>query len=372
MFSQLIANFLVMLSAILLIAIPQYLWTVFFARFIAGTAHGVAYVAVVQHFGELVVDDQRGKIGTALHLFLLKGGIISGHATIKFFSAYEQMDPNRFLGICSLFLSIIAFVMTLLFYKESILTLIKEGRDDDAIKTMIDLRLEAEVTAEINETYNEWKNMIAQEKWTDGDIFGEGNTKPLIIVSLVRVAFVISYNYGIKYIHIVATRSSSVDYTFILNLLHISATFLVLFTIDRIGRRRHFLISAFTTAAVLIVFGGLRASVFANSNLAVFIIFVVFEVASAFGLGMTAHIYSTEAFPSPKKPASIAFTSIIEFSVQIIYVIWVENIIYSRMFDVILLILSGIALAGIAIYLSFSLPETKKLSIRKACNKFLQ
>lgn len=43
---QLIANGLMLLSSVLFIAVPQFYYTVFFGRFIAGVATGLGYVAV--------------------------------------------------------------------------------------------------------------------------------------------------------------------------------------------------------------------------------------------------------------------------------------------------------------------------------------
>lgn len=355
-----------------MISLPEYFYAVFFARFVAGIGHGLAYVVLVQHFGEICEEKYRGRLGTSLHLFFLKGGIISGSMVINFFSVEGRMDPNRFLGIMSLFLSCIAILMVLIFYKESIVTLIEMGREDEAIKTMLVLRRQTEETPESKESFNQMKMMVAEDKHNNSNIFSEENLKALLVVTLLRIAFVFTFNYALKYIHIYMTHNSKsgIDYTFILNTIHTASTFAVLFTIDK-GRRKHFLISACGTAATLIVFGSLRVSIYKDSEILVFVMFVLFEFFSAIGLGLTAHIYSTEAFATSKKPGSIAFTSIIEQCFQIGFIAWVSNQRYSHLFDVILLFTSGFVLTMITIYLFFALPETKNVSIRKARSRFL-
>lgn len=373
LYFQLISNSVVALSAILLIAIPQYYYSVLIARFIAGIGHGFAYVAVCQHFGEISIDTQRGRIGTSLHLFMLKGGIISGNVIINYFSVDSRMDPNRFLGICCLFLCCFAILATLTLYKESIVTLIQSSTREDAIKTMMLLQGQFEETAEITDTYNELKMMVSEDKLKSADIFSEGNLKPLIMVLLLRMSFVLSFNFAIKYIHFTLVHDSKplFDYTFILNFAHTFVVVVVLFTIDRYGRRAHILLSAGATSVVFIIFGCLQAF-YSVSALLIFIMLTLFELFSAIGLGLTAHIYSTEAFVTTKKPGSISFTSIIEHCLQIMFVVWVQIVTDAYLLCIILLLISGIVLGFITIYFDRHLPETKNLSIREARNKFLQ
>lgn len=369
---KLIASSLVVISAVLLIALPQFFWAIFFARFIAGIGHGLAYVIAVQYFGEICDAQIRGQVGATMHLFLLKGGIISGVFVINFFSVEGRMDPNRFLGIASLCLSCIAIYMTLRFHKESIVTLIESGRDAEAIQTMILMRGQAKETTEIRENFNELKMMIAEDKHNKSGIFAKENLRPLLTVVFLRIAFVCSFNYALKYAHNYMTHNSnSINYTFVLNFIHTLTVFVVRFTIDS-GRRKHFLLSSCGTSVVMIIFGSLRISAYANAEFLVFIMFVLIELFSAIGLGLLTHIYSTEAFTTARKSASIAFTSTIEFILQILFIFWVDKKIYFYSFDVTLLSTCGLILMIISIYLFFNLPETKSVSIRKTRSKFLK
>lgn len=354
-----------------MIAAPGDFFALFFARLIAGVGHGLGYVTIVKHFGEVCEDRVRGRIGTSLHLFILKGGIISGSALMHFFSTGGRMDPNRFLGICSLSLSVIAVLMTLSFYKESILTLVEEGKHNEAIETLMVLRGEKEETPEILATVEEFKAMVVEDR--NAGIFQDGNARPLIVVTLLRISFVLTFNYALKHLHVSMTRSSSseFDYTFILNIVHTATTFVIMFTIDK-GRRKHFILSATCTSLILIAFGAFRSTSYANSDLLVFVMFLALQLFAAIALGPTAHIYATEAFPAAKKTSSIAFTSVVEYFTQILIIIVVVKEGSSKYFDVTLLLSSGILLSLIKGYLFFNLPETRNLSIRQAKNKFIK
>jgi hypothetical protein len=294
---------------------------------------------------------------------------VSGSAVISFFAVEGRMDINRFLGICCLFFSVLAIMLTVIFYKESPLTLIKKEKEVEALKTMLLLRGEVEETPEIAETLDEFRAMVAEEKHLNTGIFRQGNLRPLVVVLLLKVAFVLTYNYAMKYIHLNITKNAKINYNFILNLVHTFTVVFVLFTIDK-GRRIHFMISGFGTSLILIVFGALRASVFAHSDFLVFVMFVAFEFFSALGIGLLTVTYSTEAFSTPTKPGSIAFTGVLESCLQILFVIWAENVVYSNVFDVVLLLFSGSILGLISVFLLRKLPETTNISLRSARNKF--
>lgn len=282
------------------------------------------------------------------------------------------MDVNRFLGLCSLFLTMIAVLMTLKFYQESPAHLIRRGKVERALKDFMYLRKENRETPEISDSFNKLRESVAKEKLSSATIFCSENVNPLIVVLLLRLAFVVTFNYAMKFIHSGITSSSMIwsHYKFILTFAHTITVFCVLFTIDK-GRRLHFITSAAGSSIMLIVLGCLRATVLSDSGLLIFIMFIAFEIFSAIGIGLTPHIYSTEAFASQRKPASIAFTCCIEHFLQILFVLSASRGAHSSVFDVTLLLSSGITLALIAIYLYYRLPETKNLSIYEAMNKFL-
>ena len=325
---------------------------------------------MIQHYGEVAADDRRGRIGTAIHLFTIKGGIVSGPAIIKFFSVEGRTDINRFLGMFTLALSLLAITLTLVFYKESPLTLIKKEKEVEALKLMLVLRGETEETPKITETLDEFRAMIQEEKLVNAGIFRDGNMKPLLIVLLLKIAFVLTYNYSLKHVHRDITKTSKINYTLVLNLVHTFTVVFVLFTIDK-GRRTHFIISGFGTALILIVFGALRASVSTLPDFLVFLMFLAFEFLSAIGIGLTAVTYSTEAFCSLKMPGSIAFIGVLENFLQILFVIWAENVVNSNVFDVVLLLVSGSILGLISVFLFRKLPETSNISLRSAKNMFM-
>lgn len=362
---QFFSNILIAASAIFLIIQPNLIYTVFLARFIGGIGHGLCYVAAIQYLGEISDDNIRGRFGTLLHLFLLKGGIISTPLAINLMSF--GMDANRFLGINIVQFSLSAILLIFLFYKESPVTLIAAGKDESALKMLMILKGKDEETDEITKSFNDAKAMVLEDRKKDSGIFTDGNVRPLLIVILLRLSFVLSFNFVLKQLHFHYLHEASPDfnYNFISNTLHTLTTVIVLFTIDS-GKRLHFLFSAVGTSLTLIFVG--MAFAFDLNFIFKIILFLSFEIFSAIGLGLTAHIYSAEAFCLSKQTRSIAFTAIVENITQIALIFFPPQ--HSSSFDLIFIITSGSCLLLIAIYLYFELPETKHNSILEAQKKF--
>lgn len=352
---------------------PESFYMVTMARFIGGIGHGLAYVILVQHFGEICEDKVRGKTGTLIHLFILHGGLMSSSSLIKLLLQYDfLMDPNKFLGLHIFFYNIVAAVVVYFFYKESIVTLIQSGKDETAIRTMMIIRKETDETPEITETFNEIKKMVDEDRKKNPGIFSEGNFKPLMIVTLLRVAYVLTFNYSQKYLDIFMERHVhlGIDLGFIVTGISPTGCMIAMYMIEE-GRRRQFLLSACGTLIVIITFGTVQASVSADYDIFNLLMIIVFKLLSTLGLGLLTHIYSSEAFALPKKTASIAFTSIIESFLQIVLIICISENIYSSAFDLIFLFTIAGVLTSIIVFMFFKLPETKLLSLRAARKKFL-
>lgn len=385
-------------------------------RFIAGIGYGLVYVALIQHYGEIASGSVgRGRIGTAIHLFLLKGGLISGPIVIEYFNQAHRMGANRFLGVISISLSSIAIIMTLIFYKDSPLRMILNGCDNEAREMLIlldDISIGTSGEEITTRRFNELKSIAEEDKFTSTCICSSENRQQLLAVLLLRFSFVLSYNDALKSCihitiisfniqHIFLSDADIADANgnggpktpptmFILNFIHTVAVVLAMFTIDKAGKRAYFLISGFATALILVIFGAYRATWTAESgddesgsnfhNIAtpsnanvvlVFTFFVTFEMFSALGLGSTANIYSTEAFRTWQQPGSVAFTCIFEHCLQILLVIARhQSMEQSSLLNVVLLLSSGVSLFAISTYLLQNLPETKQLSLYEARHSF--
>lgn len=208
-------------------------------------------------------------------------------------------------------------------------------------------------------------------------IITDSNLRPLVLTLLLKITFVLSFNNSMNVIRLNVYFAN--DFILFCTLLpRVLIGFVVMYTIEH-GRRIHFIISSTLTAIIMIILGVLKLFQF-QYNLIDLILFIMYEIAVSLGVGSTVSVYDSEAFRTIKKTKSIAFTSIIEQILQIIFIfltIYIFNDA-SRIFELkfsqeIFLFSSAALLIVITIYMFYHqhLPETKSASIRKTRDMFL-
>ena len=364
----LISNIMVGIGAILLITLPDNRYAVIFGRFFSGIGHGLAYTAVLQHLADNSINHRRGLHGATIYLFMFSG-IIIGNVSLP------SMDTTRFVGVVSASITLFSLLLTLVLYKESIVTLIEKGHDEEAINVMVRLRSESNDTREIRNDFVEMKAMVMEDAIKNTKIFKEGNLTPLIQIVLLRIAFVMSFNLPLNtirlsMIHNLSSAENS-SYRLLIAAVYTIVGLVVLFTIDN-GRRPHFLTSAGGASLLLIIQGVLFAFVDDIYNSISLALLIIYQIFCGIGLGLTSDVYSSEAFRSIKRPASIAFTSILENVLQIMFVILNEHLKRTTISDIIVLLVCGSVIGLITTYFYFTLPETNNMSIRQTRDKFLK
>ena len=364
----LFSNFMVGIGAILLITLPDYLYAVIFGRFFSGIGHGLAYTAVLIHLADNSINHRRGLNGATIYLFMFIG-IVIGNVS------FPTMDTTCFVGVVSASITLFSLLLILVLYKESVVTLMDKGHDVEAINVMVRLRSESNDTREIRNDFVELKAMVMEDAIKNTKIFKDGNLTPLIQIVLLRIAFVMSFNLPLNTIRLSMIQNLSAaensSYRLLIASVYTIVGFVVLFTIDN-GRRPHFLTSAGGASIILIIQGVLFAFVDDIYNSISLALLIFYQIFCGFGLGLTSDVYSSEAFRSIKRPASIAFTSILENVLQIMFVILADNLKRTTISDIIVLIICGIVIGLITTYFYFTLPETNNMSIRQTRDKFLK
>lgn len=208
-------------------------------------------------------------------------------------------------------------------------------------------------------------------------ILVDSNARPLMVTLLLKIAFVLSFNSTLNVIRLNVHFAS--DFVLVWALFpRLVIGFIVMYSIEH-GRRIHFMASS-TLVAIAMVILGILKSFQIQYNLIDLILFIVFEIAVSLGIGAVVNVYDAEAFRTIKKTKSIAFTSIIEQILQIIFIlltIYIFNdatrAIELEFLEEIFLFSSALLLIVIAIYMFYHqrLPETRSCSIRRTRNMFL-
>lgn len=351
---------------------PSDFYVVIFTRFFAGIAHGWTYVTVISHISENTSDTRRGFVAGCNNFFFISGIVLTASISNSF--PRTGIDPLRFLAIVMLLFSALAILLTILMYKESPLVLIQGGEDLKAVNTLTYLRGVSFETLQIQEDYNELKVMTIEDNKTTSGLFIEGNLRPLLITLLLKFAFVLSFNYPINMIRFPTSYLAETHgfYGFLFYFFpRLIVALIVVFSIE-ISRRLHMLTSAAGTSILLVVMGIIKIVNFDNAKDIDLIIIIIYEIIATFGLSIATNVYDAEAFSTPKKMKSIAFTSIIENFIQIILILFAAYMDHTKIYNITVLMSCGFLLAIATICLYITLPETKNLSIRQTRSRFLK
>ncbi|XP_055536772.1 uncharacterized protein LOC129725238 [Wyeomyia smithii] len=366
---------LALVASVLLVAIPDHIVAVAFARVLFGISHGMAYLVVPIHGGEVAIKELRGMNMSAVNYCLMVG--ILAHGALSPTATYEhELQPNRIVGILGLAYVVLGGAMAQCLTYESPVYLIQRGRDGEAIQAMMKLRHESTETWEIRNEYVELKTMIQEDEETSRSIFQDGNLRPLVLLSLCKLASVLSFNMASNLV-----RLYILDELFGMETYSMSAVLLLtirmimgmlfLFTIDRFGRRAPMILSSAASGVILTVMGMIYLIAdYINTDVGIAIM-LAYEVVASSGLTIVPDVYTSEAFNTKKKAASIAVIQTVENVLQLIIV----SVVFfwdfkSGAYHGGVMLFCGVPLVFLAGLFYRWLPETTKMTIRQTRTEF--
>lgn len=363
-------------SAIVMTVLPDVYYIILLARTLAGLAHGLCYLTVIVHGSEIMVAKLRGMVLTSLNFCIISSVLVAGAHTMAFKENSQTMNAIVYVGITGCIYAVMAVIFIPIFTKETPVTFIRKKRNDLALKMMIRLRNESHETWSIRNEFNELETMVSEDEQVNGGIFREGNFRPITLTTLLKVGYVLSFNYPLNVVRLslpTLFREGSTDYTVIVLMsIRMCVAMVILFTIDK-GRKIHFLISSGGCAFVLILFGTIILAIdFEEQTWLYAILQLCYEIFSGIGMGLVADVYSSEAFNIMKKPSSIAFTTSVEFILHIVLIAFTIDIVPTIAYKTSVLLVCGFSMLLITIFLHKKLPETAKMPIRQTRNEFLK
>lgn len=366
------------IGSIFFIAMPRSLYLLLVARVLIGFGHGYAYLTCIVHASEIVTQKLRGIIVATLNFCILSSILMTGAVSMSLNQEQHGFGTMQSLGITGLVFAVMGFILIPFFTRESPVSLIRQKKYDQAVSLMIQLRCESTETWSIKNEYNELKAMVEEDEQSSNNIFDGNNMRPLMLITLLRVGSVLSFNFGLNMIRLRYTTTFTSDdglnaAVIVLMGIRMTAGMVTLFTIDIKGRRPHFLVSYGGSSITLILMGAIVAFN-DTSNLAwlITLLQILFELFGGLGIGVIADVYSSEAFNVIKKPNSILFTTMVEFILHAIIISTTFNIVSTTTYSWIFLVGSGTLIMIITVFLHKELPETAKMSIRQTRNEFLK
>ena len=331
-------------------------------------SYGIVYLTVLIHAGEVSVPRMRGLVVSLVHfclfigVFMMSSGLLPVHAT-----KIHAVDPTKTMGTSGLICIVTGVLIAILLNRESPVFLIKKYRDDDAIKSMISLRTESHETTDIRQDFHEFKLMVMEDARSNLNIFDKQNRWPLFMILLLKIGFVASFNLPLNIVWLESVETDLYDGITDPSGMYLSGTrwvvmMVMMFLVD-FKRIKFYTIS--TGALSVIIFIIIMADESKHIIKINECLGFVFQAFSGIAVGMMADIYSTEAFNTRKKPLSITFLSILEFGLQIVFV--VIFFYFERLYFETLIVCASILALGLLVYF---IPDTSNMSLRNARMKF--
>lgn len=362
------------ISSVLLMYRPESIYFIFPARIIAGFSHGIAYPTVLIHASEVAVPRLRGMVVSVIHFCLIIGVFNTSSSLMAVHHAKtHEVDPTWTLGLNGLICVTTGIILAIFFNRESPVFLIRNYRDEEAKNIMIRLRSESHVTADIRRDYDEYKLMVIEDGRSSLNIFDRYNRWPLTVVTIMKIIFVASFNMPLNLIWLEAAETKFYNGTndasgIILICVRWLVILVIMFLID-LKRIKFYMISTGVSGIILLLLVYiLDASPLTalDESFVIIVLAFAFQLFSGIAVGTLADVYAVEAFNTRKKVLSIAFTSIVEFLLQILMVI---SFFYINASLLIVIAISGLLMA-IGLF-AFIIPDTSNMSLRNARNKFI-
>ncbi|XP_062558714.1 D-xylose-proton symporter-like [Armigeres subalbatus] len=359
------------LACILQVILPKNIILVGFARGLAGISHGMAYLIVLLHGGEVLTRELRGVTIAAVNYIMFIG--ILSHGTISpiVLSNY-YVQPVRIFGIIGVLSILMAVAIGQFMSIESPIFLVRNNRDAEAIRTLMKLRSETMESFDVRNAFAEIKDMLREDSNTSCKVLADGNWFPLLLTCVGKIGAALSFNAAVNRV-----RLAIIDQVFCMNMYCFSAIVIIairctigiiaVFTVDKYGRKPQQAISTFLSGAILTSVGVVYLITEKINRTAMVVVLLIYDAVACIGVTQVPDVHLSEAFPTTKKNLSIALVLTVECAAQVMMLsisYWWD---YSNP-DIYgpILLACGLPMIMISIFLYQILPETAKLSLRNS------
>lgn len=310
-----------MISSTLMIILPQQAIALLFVRLLAGIGHGLVFISAILHCAENTVNRMRADVVAWFPIAITLGILIS---PLFFSTSLRGWNENRYIGIFNLLLSVIGTGIVPYLTCESVVSSFQKGEDATAINNMSRLRREPTNNEQLTYDAQEIKEMIREDEQQSRSPFTEGNAKALICVVLMRVLYVISFNYAFNMGRVKAMLYLLYGLAFTpipgLILRLFIATIASMF-IEKMGRKNLLLISSATSSANLVALAIYAILIPYLWNVVHGVMFITVDGLIGLGVTFLPDVFMSEAFPTRKKLPSAIVACIVEYVLQIIFIV---------------------------------------------------
>ncbi|CAH1281622.1 unnamed protein product [Diabrotica balteata] len=342
----------------------------FIAKFIAGLSIGGTYVVVPIYIGEVAEKTSRGRLIALMNpSFAIANFFITG--VLEPLVGYGS---SSILNYISVSLAIIATILSVTLVEESPFYYLTIGRELAAKSSLVKLRSNH---SNHQMEFNEIQNKV-QPNIPDIEVGVQVSTfvkyswlKPLLlmtgILGLRSLSGISSYNFFMAYV----AQSGDWDWSLIMILysaVHLLSSFLILFIIDKCGRKLPLLVSVIWMTITFIFLYILVLLSRYNIHVSPYLFFVaslISYLAVDIGVGPIPFVLLGELFPLRNKMMCAGISMVFHFILTLflpIVMLWINNTGPGPYLNIIVSIAVAISLV---ILVKYFYPETKGKSLNE-------
>lgn len=350
-------------------------------RLLAGCCNGMIYIGVVKQIGDNASPSYRGTMAAKLSILSVFGLFISSLVMIRGAVGSEGLH-DQMIGFATLAFALASAIYTRFTNYDSVVRLIDEGREREAIDMLIKLRKERHESCEIRNEFDEMKAMVSEANTESQSrpkhIFSGGNGSVLKAVIELKILNLFATNYVLYAASLLLFANwFHVNLTLVFfPVARLGAALFAVILCEKYGRRKLFLISVIGTGSSLTLLGilGIIYVVGIEQNnaihLAAAIVACFVQIFTFIGLDPIQHVYAVEAFPLAKRTSSLIFVTCLEHLLHILMIVSFVLMPVIQATYTILIIVYAIAIFVDGLRMYKCLPETRGMTLRQCQNEF--
>lgn len=355
------------------------IWITIFIKIGLGTSYGIAYITVLGYGSEMVEAYYRGRLLSLQHILFFIGVFMQSFITDD---SFNNVMPRAEVYLFSMSLVIgviLSFAWKYNVNYESVVYLFQQDdRDSISLGTanFMSLRqvsMESYIPRTVRSEWADLRRLVIEDKDASQNMFKVKNYWPLILVFLLRLGFFSTFNCALNKAFVTMAldsfSSENTSKSIYIGIRCVSLCF-VPFSIDN-RRRLHGYLPLALGGAILFIAAILLWQESHSSDFAVAFV-IIFQIISGCGAGVTADVYASEAFNTKNKAFSIIALMSIDFLIHVLTIFLTIDRQFTKSIIIWILVGHGIALFIIAGFLYIYLPETSKLTLLRAKNKFVK
>lgn len=349
-------------------AIPSSLLTFVIARFIGGLGIGAASMLSPLYIAEIAPSNKRGRLVTLYQLAIVIGINLIYFVNMQIAAAGDEtwnveMGWRYMLGSGTL--PALLFLILLFFVPESPRWLIKRNRNKEALNTLERVN----GTDEANKIFDEIKSTLNEESGTVKELFAPGLRRALMIgVVLALFSQITGINAIIYYAPEIfksagLASGSALAQTFLIGIVNTLFTFVALWLIDLVGRKKLVL---WGVSGMIICLLGTGLCFYLNMVGGVWLLIFILGYIACFAssLGPIPWVIMSEIFPTKIRGIAMSFATL---------VLWIGVVLITQLTPVLLESAGGaftfwLFMINAIILLIFTwlrIPETKNRTLEE-------